>query len=71
MMESWSTSGVDVHLALDPTAGRRVGLEQALRDAVRSGRLAPETRLPPTRTLADELGLSRGTVKAAYDQLVA
>ena len=51
--------------------GRRAGLERALRDAIRSGRLAPHTRLPSTRALAADLGLSRGTVSAAFDQLVA
>ncbi|MCT9076351.1 PLP-dependent aminotransferase family protein [Streptomyces fulvoviolaceus] len=63
--------GVDLHLEADPSDGRRAGLERALRDAVRDGRLAPGARLPATRRLADELGVSRGTVKAAYDQLVA
>ncbi|WP_328495181.1 PLP-dependent aminotransferase family protein [Streptomyces sp. NBC_00414] len=63
--------GVDLHLEPDVSDGRRAGLERALRDAVRDGRLAPGTRLPATRRLAVELGISRGTAKAAYDQLVA
>jgi GntR family transcriptional regulator/MocR family aminotransferase len=63
--------GVDLHLDPGPAAARRAGLERALRDAIRSGRLAPLTRLPSTRGLAAELGISRGTVSAAYDQLVA
>ncbi|MFI6933552.1 PLP-dependent aminotransferase family protein [Streptomyces sp. NPDC050287] len=63
--------GVDLHIEADPGEGRRAGLERALRDAVRDGRLAPGARLPATRRLAEELGVSRGTVKAAYDQLVA
>ncbi|MEU2582558.1 PLP-dependent aminotransferase family protein [Streptomyces avermitilis] len=67
----WSGVGVDLHLERDVAAGRRAGLERALRDAVRDGRLAPGTRLPATRRLAAELGISRGTAKAAYDQLVA
>jgi GntR family transcriptional regulator/MocR family aminotransferase len=67
----WSTFGVDLHLDFDSAAGRRSGLERALRDAVRAGRLAPGVRLPSTRTLSAELRLSRGTVSAAYDQLVA
>ena len=71
MAEYWSTLDVDLHLAVDPASGRRVGLEQALRAAIRDGRLAAGTRLPSTRTLAVELGLARGTVSAAYDQLVA
>jgi GntR family transcriptional regulator / MocR family aminotransferase len=71
MTEYWSTLDVDLHLAVDPASGRRVGLEQALREAIRDGRLGAGTRLPSTRTLAAELGLARGTVSAAYDQLVA
>ncbi|MBV1939827.1 PLP-dependent aminotransferase family protein [Streptomyces sp. BV286] len=67
----WAGVGVDLHLEPDAADGRRAGLERALRDAVRDGRLAPGTRLPATRRLADELGISRGTAKAAYDQLVA
>ncbi|WP_031484806.1 PLP-dependent aminotransferase family protein [Streptomyces bicolor] len=62
---------MDLHLELAVGDGRRAGLERALRDAVRAGRLAPGERLPATRRLADELGISRNTVKAAYDQLVA
>ncbi|MET8447445.1 MocR-like pyridoxine biosynthesis transcription factor PdxR [Streptomyces sp. NPDC005209] len=71
MDDFWSGVGVDLHLEPDAADGRRVGLERALRDAVRDGRLAPGTRLPATRRLASELGISRGTAKAAYDQLVA
>lgn len=71
MDDFWSGVGVDLHLEPDAAAGRRTGLERALRDAVRDGRLAPGTRLPATRRLATQLGISRGTAKAAYDQLVA
>ncbi|MFG2004083.1 PLP-dependent aminotransferase family protein [Spirillospora sp. NPDC048911] len=71
MSIDWPTFGLDLHLEIDPGAGRRAGLERALRSAVRDGRLAPDTRLPATRRLADELGLARGTVRAAYDQLIA
>ncbi|MEU6222137.1 PLP-dependent aminotransferase family protein [Streptomyces sp. NPDC047042] len=62
---------MDLHLEFAAGEGRRDGLERALRDAVRDGRLAPGVSLPATRRLAEELGVSRGTVKAAYDQLVA
>jgi GntR family transcriptional regulator/MocR family aminotransferase len=69
----WATFGVDLHLDLDldPATGRRSGLERALRNAIHKGRLAPGARLPSTRALAAELTVSRGTVSAAYDQLVA
>jgi GntR family transcriptional regulator / MocR family aminotransferase len=42
-----------------------------IRDAVLGGRLPAGTRLPPSRGLATELGVSRNTVTLAYDQLVA
>jgi GntR family transcriptional regulator / MocR family aminotransferase len=71
MSDFWATFGVDLHLDLDPAAGRRGGLEAGLRDAIRGGRLAPGTRLPSTRALAGEIGLARGTVTAVYDQLTA
>ncbi|AYF73771.1 PLP-dependent aminotransferase family protein [Nocardia yunnanensis] len=71
MADYWSTLDVDLHLPVDPDSGRRVGLEQALREAIRAGRLPAGARLPSTRTLATELGVSRGTVSAAYDQLIA
>ncbi len=57
-----------VHTA---TGGRRAALEHALRSAVRSGRLDVGTTLPSTRALASDLGLSRSTVVAAYEQLTA
>jgi GntR family transcriptional regulator/MocR family aminotransferase len=46
-------------------------LEVALRDGIRTGRLVPGAALPATRTLAGDLGVSRGVVVEAYAQLVA
>ncbi|REE97194.1 PLP-dependent aminotransferase family protein [Thermomonospora umbrina] len=46
-------------------------IETAIRDAVQAGRLRIGTALPPTRTLAGDLGVSRGVVVEAYRQLVA
>ncbi len=40
-----------------------------LRKAILSGDLAPGLKLPSTRTLAEDLGLSRTPVKAAYERL--
>ena len=70
-MGTWSTSGLDLALALPAGAGRRVALEQALREAITSGRLRAGERLPSTRTLARDLGAARGTVAEAYAQLAA
>lgn len=44
---------------------------RALRDAILSGRAPAGTRLPATRELARDLTLSRTTILAAYDQLLA
>jgi GntR family transcriptional regulator / MocR family aminotransferase len=46
-------------------------LEHGLRDAIRSGRLAPGATLPSSRALAAQLDVSRGVVVEAYEQLVA
>jgi GntR family transcriptional regulator / MocR family aminotransferase len=61
---------VDLVLDIPPGEGRRAGLEDALRRAVRSGRLPAGTRLPSSRALATDLGCARATVVAAYEQLV-
>lgn len=42
-----------------------------LRGAILSGQLPGGMRLPATRTLAEELGVSRNTVMSAFDQLLA
>jgi GntR family transcriptional regulator / MocR family aminotransferase len=64
-------------LELDP-GGRRPGtrgigdrLTRQLREAIATGRLAPGARLPSSRALATDLGVARGVVVAAYEQLVA
>lgn len=64
---------VDLLLDLDaaPGGSLRRRAEHALREAVRSGRLAPGARLPSTRALAVQLGVSRGVVVDAYAQLAA
>src|SRR5579859_4279417 len=62
MSETWAKDGdrarqasLDLHLDLpgpQSPKGIRLGLEAALRDAVRTGRLGPGTRLPSSRALA-------------------
>lgn len=46
-------------------------LVQRLREAIQKGELKAGERLPSTRALASSLGLSRGTVTQAFDQLKA
>ncbi|MEU9982110.1 PLP-dependent aminotransferase family protein [Streptomyces sp. NPDC050856] len=75
MPESRVTSahetGSDLHLELSPAGPRRAAVATALREAVRTGRLAPGTRLPPYRSLAVDLGVARNTVADVYAELVA
>ncbi|WP_326723842.1 MULTISPECIES: PLP-dependent aminotransferase family protein [unclassified Streptomyces] len=75
MAETWVNSaeriGADLHLEMAGSGGRRAALIRALREAVRSGRLTPGTRLPPYRSLAADLGVARNTVADAYAELVA
>lgn len=77
MSDSWATLGVDLHLeareftSSGPRGGLRRGVTDALRDAVRTGRLPPGTRLPSSRALAADLGIARNTVADAYADLVA
>jgi GntR family transcriptional regulator / MocR family aminotransferase len=68
-----TNSGPELLLELD-RAGRRplrAQLEDGLRDAVRSGRLQARARLPASRSLASDLGISRRLVVDAYAQLLA
>jgi GntR family transcriptional regulator/MocR family aminotransferase len=67
-----NTAAIPSLAAIDAKAGR-VGLQlaQALRDAIASDAIKPGERLPPTRALASSLGLARGTIVEAFDQLKA
>jgi len=67
------TTSPEVLLRLHRQAGvpLRAQLEGQLREAIRGGRLRPGVQLPSTRVLAADLGLSRGLVVAAYEQLLA
>src|ERR1700742_5155351 len=43
----------------------------AIRDGIENGRLASGARLPSWQDLAAQLGVSRGTVRVAYERLIA
>ncbi|WP_179404468.1 PLP-dependent aminotransferase family protein [Burkholderia guangdongensis] len=53
------------------TAGysQQDGLYRCIRDALLDGKMPPGTRLPSTRTLAQELGIARNSVVYAYERL--
>jgi len=70
MTNGWSSTGLDLHLETSG-GGQRASLENSLRAAIQERRLAAGTLLPSTRALAGDLGVARGTVVAAYDQLIA
>lgn len=46
-------------------------IERSVREAIRGGRLAAGARLPSSRALAEQLGVSRGVVTEAFGQLAA
>jgi len=60
-----------VEIDRDGGEGLRRQLENALRDGIRTGRLRARQRLPSTRTLARDLGVSRRLVVEAYELLIA
>src|SRR5919107_2879653 len=61
LVELQRDSGVPLHQQL----------ESGIRTRIRAGLLRAETVMPSTRALAQDLGLSRGVVVEAYQQLVA
>jgi GntR family transcriptional regulator / MocR family aminotransferase len=73
MPVEWSGLSPELLLTLDREVAEplRSQLERQLRDAIRSGRLSVGERLPSSRALARELGLSRGLVQDCYGQLQA
>jgi GntR family transcriptional regulator / MocR family aminotransferase len=73
MREQWTSRPLELLLPVrrEPGVTLRAQLERHLREAVRSGRLRPGSALPSTRALAEQLGIARGVVVEAYDQLVA
>src|SRR5215467_11345030 len=73
MAIQWSGLGPELLLRLDRGSGQplRSQLETSLREAIRSGRLNGGGRLPSSRGLARELGVSRGLVQECYGQLLS
>jgi GntR family transcriptional regulator/MocR family aminotransferase len=71
--EKGANSGPELFVELDRAARTplRAQLEDGLRESVRTGRLSAHARLPATRALASDLGISRRLVVDAYAQLLA
>lgn len=68
-----TTPEITLPIALDRDADEPLPAQLAaqLRHLIGTGTLAPRDPLPSTRSLAAQLGLARGSVVAAYDQLLA
>jgi GntR family transcriptional regulator / MocR family aminotransferase len=73
MTIQWTGLSPDVLIPLNRSSGEalRTQLESGLREAIRSGRLRANEKLPSTRELSRGLGISRGMVVDCFDQLQA
>jgi GntR family transcriptional regulator/MocR family aminotransferase len=63
-----------LHIQLDKTRYHcpyYLQLVEQIRQAILSGKVTTDTYLPPTRQLANELGVARHTVVLAYEELCA
>lgn len=63
--------GLLVELVRDGETPLHEQIERSIRADIRGGRLGAGTQLPSSRSLAAELGISRGVVSEAYGQLAA
>jgi GntR family transcriptional regulator/MocR family aminotransferase len=73
MTVSGTSSGPELLVQLDRARPEPLHrqLAEALRGAIRAGRLTPGARMPSTRVLAADLGVSRRLVVDTYGQLIA
>jgi GntR family transcriptional regulator / MocR family aminotransferase len=73
MAIQWAGLSPELLIRIDRDSGQplRSQLEAAIRSAIREGRLAVGERLPSSRELARDLGVSRGLVQECYGQLLS
>lgn len=62
---------MELHIHLEDRGQIASQVYRQIRDAVLAGKLRPKDTLPPSRKLAQRLGVSRTTVVVAYEQLHA
>ncbi|UOK35893.1 PLP-dependent aminotransferase family protein [Pseudomonas palleroniana] len=60
---------MELHLVINGRKDLAVQLYQQLREAIAAGRLSAGAQLPPSRLLAEQLGVSRKTVSDTYATL--
>ena len=65
------TSSSEIGIDRDDREPIQAQIARQLRSLVLSGRLKPQTRLPSTRALSEELNVARATVVEAYEQLLS
>ena len=63
------TSASEIGIDRDDREPIQQQIARQIRSLVLSGRLKPQTRLPSTRALSEELAVARATVVEAYEQL--
>jgi len=71
MDKTRTNSSVPVVLRRDARIPLHRQIETSIRDSIRAGRLPRGSSLPPSRVLAADLGVSRGVVVEAYQQLAS
>ncbi|MGA9597458.1 MAG: PLP-dependent aminotransferase family protein [Acidimicrobiia bacterium] len=62
---------MDIFINQNAGVGLSTQIYEEIRSGILEGRLAPGDRLPPSRELAETLGVSRSTVTTAYGHLAA
>ena len=62
---------VGLHVATGERRATAADIVASVQREIASGALPPGSRLPPVRALEKQLGLSKNTAQAAYDELVA
>ena len=65
------TSASEIGIDRDDREPIQSQIARQIRALVLSGRLKPQTRLPSTRALSEELSVARATVVEAYEQLLS
>jgi len=69
MTAPWNPELVSFHIDRSHSTPITAQITATLRAAIIEGRLRPGTRLPSWLDMASQLGVARGTVKAAYEAL--
>ena len=65
------TSASEIGIDRDDREPIQSQIARQVRALVLSGRLKPQTKLPSTRALSEELNVARATVVEAYEQLLS